>query len=124
MREIDLGKVHRVTLVVSMGSGTGLGFPKESLIFTLSPSGSEGEDSLARHAVSARSMGFDKRGCRLERTFHPRPKPCNRNDVMWSSDTTCKAVSAQGSCSVVHSGLSIEVGLLIGKQDSDSQKNE
>lgn len=61
-RETVLGRVHHVTLVMSKGSGTGFGFPKEPLLFNLGPSGSEGEDSFDRHAMSACGMGYDKRG--------------------------------------------------------------
>lgn len=65
MRETVLGRVHHVTLVMSKGSGTGLGFPKESLLFNLGPSGSKGEDSFDCHVMSACGMGYDKQGVRI-----------------------------------------------------------
>lgn len=84
VRETVFGRVHQVTLVMSKGSDTGLGF-QELLLFNLGPSGSEGEDSFDCHAMSACGMGYDKRGCGFECPSHPRPKLCHRKDVMGSS---------------------------------------
>lgn len=81
MRETVLGRVHHVTLVMSKGSGTGLGFPKDSLLFNLGPSGSEGEDSFDCRAMSACGMGYDKQVCGFECPFPPRSMLCNRKEM-------------------------------------------